>query len=147
MEGTNARFVPALPEAVSLVTIDASFISLKTLLPVVRGWLALHEGEVVALIKPQFEVERKQAARHKGVIRDRGLHRRVLLDVLAFAQQDGYIVNGLIRSPLFGPKGNAEFLAHLLREGQPGPDIEGLVSAALQEAEAPRDLTAPEAAP
>ncbi|MBL7161322.1 MAG: TlyA family RNA methyltransferase [Anaerolineales bacterium] len=125
MEETNARYVESLPEAVSFVTIDASFISLKILLPVVRGWFPLTSnaltdelgvrvlGEVVVLIKPQFEAGKKEAARGKGVIRDPEIHQRVLLDVLAFAEEKEYIVKGLARSPVLGPKGNVEFLAWL----------------------------------
>jgi 23S rRNA (cytidine1920-2'-O)/16S rRNA (cytidine1409-2'-O)-methyltransferase len=124
MEGTNARHVEKLPELVSLVTMDASFISLKILLPVVKNWLrpyALsplpHPGvgvgdeDVIALIKPQFEAGRKETARNKGVIRDPEVHKAVLMDLLTFARGRGFNVRGLIRSPLLGPKGNIEFLA------------------------------------
>jgi 23S rRNA (cytidine1920-2'-O)/16S rRNA (cytidine1409-2'-O)-methyltransferase len=121
MEETNARFVESLPEPVSLVTIDASFISLKILLPVVRGWippsplapLPKREGNIIALIKPQFEAGRKESAKGEGVIRDPYAHRRVLEEVLTFAQDNGFVVRGLIRSPVVGPKGNVEFLAWL----------------------------------
>ena len=126
MEVTNARHVERLPEAVSLVTMDASFISLKILLPVVKGWFApdsiieSHEkngkkpaGDVVALVKPQFEAGRKETAHGRGVIRDPQIHEAVLLDVLTFSQGLGYSLRGLIRSPLLGPKGNTEFLAWL----------------------------------
>ena len=127
MERTNARFVQKLPEPVSLVTVDASFISLKILLPVVRGWYGPPAGaDLVALVKPQFEAGRQQAARGEGVIRDAAIHRQVLLDVLTFAAAQGLGVRGLIRSPLLGPKGNAEFLAWLA-PGQASPDIPGLV--------------------
>lgn len=127
MEQTNARFVQALPEPVALVTVDASFISLKLLLPVARNWLAASpasglrtedgresDGQVVALIKPQFEAGRQDVARGDGVIRDPVVHRQVLLDVLSFAESQGFGVRGLIRSPLLGPKGNVEFLAWLI---------------------------------
>jgi 23S rRNA (cytidine1920-2'-O)/16S rRNA (cytidine1409-2'-O)-methyltransferase len=123
MEETNARFVERLPEEVQLVTIDASFISLKILLPVVKGWFgpqsaqsgrtAFLSGDVVALIKPQFEAGKAEAARGDGVIRDPEIHRQVLYSVLDFACQQGYRLDGLIRSPLQGPKGNVEFLAWL----------------------------------
>jgi 23S rRNA (cytidine1920-2'-O)/16S rRNA (cytidine1409-2'-O)-methyltransferase len=117
MEETNARYVESLPEAVSLVTVDASFISLKILLPVIKKWLALEEKKeersVIALIKPQFEAGKKDVARGDGVIRDPQIHRQVLLDVLGFAQQEGLNIRGLIKSPLLGPKGNAEFLVWL----------------------------------
>lgn len=117
MEGTNARFLDHLPETVDLVVIDASFISLKMLLPVVKNWFGPLGGTVVALIKPQFEAGRQAVARGKGVVRDPQLHRQVLGEVLSFAQQAGFQVNGLIRSPLLGPKGNAEFLVYLTYPG------------------------------
>ena len=131
MERTNARHVERLPEPVSLVTIDASFISLKILLPVVKGWGMGGRGEVIALIKPQFEAGRAAVARGEGVIRDPAIHRQVLQDMLAFAQLTGYGVRGLIRSPLLGPKGNAEFLTWLIWPGMPGADVEAMIVAAI----------------
>jgi len=68
---------------------------------------------VLALIKPQFEAGRKESAKHKGVIRDPAVHKAILLDVLAFAQAQGFALRGLLRSPVLGPKGNVEFLAWL----------------------------------
>ena len=143
MEETNARFVEKLPEPVSLVTIDASFISLKILLPVVKGWFLLPsgsphfeemggetEGGVIALVKPQFEAGRKETARNKGVIRDPAVHKSVLTDVLSFAQGQGFAVRGLARSPVLGPKGNVEFLAWL-RMGKPGLEIGNLIEAQM----------------
>ena len=127
MEETNARYVESLPEPVSLVTVDASFISLRILLPVVKRWLfplsasVLDENKeekvVLALIKPQFEAGKKDVARGDGVIRDPEIHRQVLQDVLGFAQQNGFQIRGLIKSPLLGPKGNAEFLVWLGEQG------------------------------
>lgn len=118
MEETNARYVESLPEPISLVTIDASFISLKILLPVIRKWLPIEEepgvkADIVALIKPQFEAGKKDVARGDGVIRDPGIHKQVLFDVLGFAQAQGFGAWGLIKSPLVGPKGNTEFLTWL----------------------------------
>jgi 23S rRNA (cytidine1920-2'-O)/16S rRNA (cytidine1409-2'-O)-methyltransferase len=125
MEETNARYVESLPEPVSLATIDASFISLKILLPMVKGWFPSPlppsplgggdggKGDVIALIKPQFEAGRKESAKHKGVIRDPAVHKAILMDVLSFAQGQGFGVRGLLRSPVLGPKGNVEFLAWL----------------------------------
>ncbi len=112
MEETNARHVESLPEVVSLITVDASFISLKILLPVAKNWLS-ETGQLLCLIKPQFEAGKKDVARGDGVIRDPEIHRQVLLDVLSFARQTGFGLRGLIRSPLLGPKGNTEFLAWL----------------------------------
>ncbi len=140
MEETNARHLASLPEPVSFVSIDASFISLKILLPVVMGWLPSPlpqpplshrerggeggevRGEVVVLIKPQFEAGRREAARGKGVIRDVEVHRRVLADILTFAEEQGLSVSGLIQSPIAGPKGNIEFLAWLTQPAAPGID-------------------------
>ncbi len=130
LEATNARHVERLPEPVSLVTLDVSFISLKALLPVVRSWLALPAEGVVALIKPQFEAGRREAARGRGVIRDPEIHRRVLLEVLDFAHREGLGARGLIRSPLLGPKGNAEFLAWL-RPGEAEDDVTEMIEAVL----------------
>ena len=136
MEKTNARFVEALPEPVSLVTVDASFISLKILLPVIKGWYGIlppgppvEAAELVALIKPQFEAGRQDVSRGDGVIRDVFIHQQVLLDVLAFAEVQGFGVRDLVRSPLLGPKGNAEFLAWLVVGGI-SQDIRGLVEQA-----------------
>ena len=111
MENTNARYVEHLPERVRLVTIDASFISLKILLPVAQGWLEAN-GEIVALIKPQFEAGRDRVGK-KGVVRDLQVHREVLTDVLSFATAIGLGPRGLVRSPLVGPAGNVEFLVRL----------------------------------
>ncbi len=160
MEGTNARYVESLPEPVSLVTVDASFISLKILLPVIKRWLTLplpfpppnaHTGslseeplyahlgevsrrdgggEVVALIKPQFEAGRQEVSRGDGVIHDPFIHRQVLLSVLTFAQNNGFGARGLIRSPLLGPKGNVEFLAWL-EAGREPSDVSALVEKAM----------------
>ena len=125
MEQTNARYVESLPEPIDFVTVDASFISLKILLTVIKNWYTpppqvpphfqgKWEGKGgVALIKPQFEAGRKQVSRGDGVIRDAEIHRQVLLDVLGFAQNQGFGVKKLIRSPILGPKGNVEFLAWL----------------------------------
>lgn len=129
MEQTNARYVERLPEEVQFVSIDASFISLKTLLPVVKNWLAT-PAEVVSLVKPQFEAGKKEVSKGDGVIRDPEIHQQVLLNILTFAQTQGFGVQGLIRSPLLGPKGNVEFLAWL---GFPGLvcDVEGMIAAAM----------------
>jgi 23S rRNA (cytidine1920-2'-O)/16S rRNA (cytidine1409-2'-O)-methyltransferase len=121
MEETNARYVESLPEQVSLVTVDASFISLKVLLPVIKHWISPSplaplpqgEGNLICLIKPQFEAGKKDVSRGDGVIRNPEIHKQVLLDVLSFAQQEGFSIRGLIKSPLLGPKGNAEFLVWL----------------------------------
>ncbi len=140
MEQTNARFVEQLPEPISLVTIDASFISLRLLLPVVRHWLPAADADIradiVALIKPQFEAGRGAVARGKGVIRDVALHQQILLEMLEFSASQELQPQGLLRSPLLGPKGNIEFLAWLKPGGvtRPGADVAALVQNALQRA-------------
>jgi 23S rRNA (cytidine1920-2'-O)/16S rRNA (cytidine1409-2'-O)-methyltransferase len=154
MEETNARYVESLPESVSLVTVDASFISLKLLLPVIKRWrfppfdptFVRQEGSssfagegkwkeeregIIALIKPQFEAGKKDVARGDGVIRDPEIHKQVLLDVLGFSQQEGFQVRGLIKSPLLGPKGNAEFLVWLGETVEGNVEIDELVNKAL----------------
>ena len=141
LEGTNARYVERLPEAVAVITIDVSFISLKVLLPVIKSWFFTDgndnsslRGAVIPLIKPQFEAGRQQVGRGKGVIRDLAIHRQVLLDVLGFANRQGYAVHGLIRSPLVGPKGNVEFLTWLEYPGEQTGSLEGWVDSVLSEA-------------
>ncbi|SRR6266487_644087 len=139
MEETNARFVESLPEQVSLVTVDASFISLKILLPVVKKWISPSplaplpkgEGNIIALIKPQFEAGKKDVSRGDGVIRNPEIHKQVLLDILSFAQKEGFQIRGLIKSPLLGPKGNAEFLVWLGKKATE-VDINALVSTVLE---------------
>lgn len=113
LERTNARFIQHFPEPIQLATIDASFISLRILLPVVKGWFDKEGGRVIALIKPQFEAGRKDAARGEGVIRDPAIHQKVIEEIVAFSQLEGYGIEGLARSPLVGPKGNVEFLINL----------------------------------
>jgi 23S rRNA (cytidine1920-2'-O)/16S rRNA (cytidine1409-2'-O)-methyltransferase len=129
MEETNARFIDKLPEPVELATIDASFISVKILLPVVKRWL-VQSGEVIALIKPQFEAGRREVAKGDGVIRDSHIHQRILVDILECAQAGGYSVNGLLRSPLLGPKGNVEFLTWL-SVGEDNADLKAMVGQVL----------------
>jgi len=132
LERTNARYLERLAETVSLVTIDASFISLRLLLPVVRGWL-VPEGSVLALIKPQFEAGKREVGKG-GVVRNVAVHRRVLEEVLASAAACGFTPRGLIRSPLLGPAGNTEFLAWLtIGAGLPEETPAGLIDAVLTE--------------
>lgn len=117
MERTNARFVEKLPEPVRLVTIDASFISLEILLPAVKDWFGETGGDVVALIKPQFEAGQKEVNKGEGVISDPQVHAQVIAKIRAAAAGLGYAEQGLITSPLKGPKGNTEFLIWLKRDG------------------------------
>ena len=113
MEHTNARQLKSLAEPVDFVTIDVSFISLDYILPVVLNWFGGKPGEVVALVKPQFEAGREIVKHTNGVIRDSAVHAQVLEQVMTLAHKLGYDLAGLIRSPLTGSDGNTEFLLAL----------------------------------
>jgi 23S rRNA (cytidine1920-2'-O)/16S rRNA (cytidine1409-2'-O)-methyltransferase len=117
LERTNARtLTPAsLPEPVSLITFDVSFISLRLVLGPAASCLGPGRADLVALVKPQFEAGRGQVER--GVVRDRAVHLDVLRRVAATAAELGLGTRGVIASPIRGPEGNREFLAHL----GPGP--------------------------
>ncbi len=101
----------ALPEPVSLAVIDVSFISLTRVLAGVKGALT-GEGDIVALVKPQFEAAPADAPR--GVVRDAAVQRAAIERVTAYARGIGLRLLGEIESPLLGPKGNREFLIHLV---------------------------------
>jgi len=117
MERTNARGITAttVPEPVSLVTFDVSFISLGLVLGPAATTLAPGPVDMVALVKPQFEAGRDKVVR--GVVRDRDVHLHVLRDVAAMARELGIGTRNVIASPILGPEGNREFLAHM----GPGP--------------------------
>ena len=117
-EQVNVRYLEQLEELVHLVVIDVSFISLRLILPVVRRWL-LPEGQVIALVKPQFEAGREQVGKG-GVVRDKAVHHQVLVDFLGWAGSTGWTVRGLANSPILGQSGNREFFAWLV----PGEAIE-----------------------
>ena len=131
MEQMNARFLEFLPEKIALATIDASFISIKLLLPVTKNWLT-ENAQLICLIKPQFEAGKKDVSRGDGVIRDPQIHRQVLLDVLGYAKSEGLGLRGLVRSSLLGPKGNTEFLLWLDLNPE-GNSAEQLVTEVMQE--------------
>ncbi|MRR58157.1 MAG: TlyA family RNA methyltransferase [Deltaproteobacteria bacterium] len=118
LERTNIRFLePAsLSEVPELAVIDASFISLDKVLPnTIR--LISREGEIVALIKPQFEVGRGAVGKG-GVVRDPLKHREVVEAVRSLAEELGLEVKGVTESPILGPKGNREFLIHLKKKSE-----------------------------
>jgi 23S rRNA (cytidine1920-2'-O)/16S rRNA (cytidine1409-2'-O)-methyltransferase len=122
MERVNARaLVPDhLPEGArspDIVTIDVSFISLRAILPVVPALLA-PEGDVVALVKPQFEAGRTEVGKG-GLVKNPAVHRRVLDEVRTAAAACGLPAVGEIESPITGADGNREFLLHLRSEGSP----------------------------
>jgi len=119
LEKTNIRHLAPerLPEVPDLAVIDASFISLAKVLPNTLRLLA-PTAELVALVKPQFEVGKGQVGKG-GVVRDPEQHRRVLTEVQALATELGLTVRGVTESPLLGPKGNKEFLIHLGKTAGP----------------------------
>ena len=143
MERTNARYLESLPQAVDVVTLDASFISLRLLLPVAAGWLRGGaaeggaargapgaRGDLIALIKPQFEAGRGKVGKG-GIVKDPAVHRQVLEDLLGWAQAEGLTPAGLMRSPLRGAAGNVEFLAWLRPGTPPALDLAAAIGAAL----------------
>lgn len=127
MERVNARYLESLPEPVTFVTIDVSFISLRLILPAVAKWLE-PAADVVTLIKPQFEAGPEQV-RRGGIVRDAAVRRQVLEDVLGWSQANGWQVAGLIPSPIQGGDGNVEYLAWLRRgEGERTAELERMIS-------------------
>ena len=111
MEETNARNITAeiIPDAPDVIVCDASFISLKKVLPASLA-LAKPGATLFSLIKPQFEVGKAEVSRGKGVIRDSALHKAVCEDIAEWVTGLKWRVIGIIESPITGPKGNKEFL-------------------------------------
>lgn len=113
MEHTNIRYLTALPEPMQCATIDASFISLRLVLPAIVPLLA-PGAWVVALVKPQFEAGKAEADRGAGIISDPAVHSRVLQELQEWiAEHTPFHVQGLTDSPIYGRDGNREFLLHL----------------------------------
>jgi 23S rRNA (cytidine1920-2'-O)/16S rRNA (cytidine1409-2'-O)-methyltransferase len=118
LERTNVRHLEReqIPEPVDLATIDTSFISLTKVIPRVLEFLS-ENGRLLALIKPQFEVGRGLVGKG-GVVRQPELHQRVVSELERFCRDQGLAVEGLVESPLLGPKGNREFF---ILAGKPRP--------------------------
>ena len=113
MEKTNIRYVVSedLGEPIDFSSIDVSFISLTKVLEPIRNYLK-EDGEIVALIKPQFEAGREKVGK-KGVVREKSTHIEVIETVTSYAVSIGFYVNALEFSPIRGPEGNIEYLVHL----------------------------------
>ena len=130
MERTNVRFVTPeqLGEPLDLSVVDVSFISLKIVLPVIKTFLK-PEGQVLCLIKPQFEAGKEKVGK-KGVVREPAIHKEVLDNFVMLAHTLGFRILGLTFSPVKGPEGNIEFLGHLTLADLPGitPDTQQVVS-------------------
>ena len=121
MERTNIRYVTheQVPDEIQLAVIDVSFISLRIVLPAVKALLA-PDGEIVCLIKPQFEAGKEKVGK-KGVVRDISVHKEVLRDFVANAEALGFGVKGITFSPIKGPEGNIEYLGWLQQDGVSNP--------------------------
>lgn len=137
MEKTNIRYVTPedIGEPVDFSSIDVSFISLRKVLSPIRDYLT-EEGEIVALIKPQFEAGREKVGK-KGVVREKSTHLEVIRGVTEYALSIGFDVLELEFSPIRGPEGNIEYLVHLKKCGGPGQmkdqvEIEKTVDAAFE---------------
>lgn len=113
MEGVNARYLTPdqISACPSLAVMDVSFISIEQILPALVGCLR-KDGEIISLIKPQFEVGRGHVGKG-GIVRDRTLHREVLTRIVQFVRTAGWSVFGLCRSPISGADGNREFFVHI----------------------------------
>lgn len=126
MERTNIRYVKPgdIDMIADFASIDVSFISLGKVLPAVKDLLNQETGEVLCLIKPQFEAGRDKVGKH-GVVRDIAVHRQVVRDVIVFSIGIGFRLKGLTFSPIKGPEGNIEYLCYMsLQEGiQELPEI------------------------
>ncbi|MBI2763495.1 MAG: TlyA family RNA methyltransferase [Chloroflexi bacterium] len=128
MERTNARAISSatLPEAVTLATIDVSFISLRLVLGPVASAFGRAGGSIVALVKPQFEAGRGQVP--GGVVRDPTVHRATVERIVAAAGDLGLVALDAIASPILGPEGNREFLLHLRVPDQDASDVDSEVA-------------------
>ena len=135
MERTNVRYVTPeqLGEPLDLSVIDVSFISLNIVLPVIKTFLKPNSGQVLCLIKPQFEAGKEKVGK-KGVVREPETHKEVLDDFVALAKELEFTILGLTFSPVKGPEGNIEFLGHLTLDERTGiePDTMKIVEEAHQ---------------
>jgi len=111
MERTNIRYIEPIPDELDFASVDVSFISLYHILPVAKNLLK-ENGEMVCLIKPQFEAGRGQVGKG-GVVRDKEVHKEVINKVLGMARENGFGLLGLTYSPIKGPKGNIEYLMYI----------------------------------
>lgn len=131
LERVNARYLTSLPEPVHLIVSDVSFIALRVIYATAVHWLA-PGGDVVSLIKPQFEADRR-AVEAGGVVRDPAVHRQVLEAVTEEFAALGLGLRGLLVSPLRGPAGNVEFLGWW-RQGEPGEERAGWIEQVMEAA-------------
>ena len=123
MERTNIRYIDIdlITDEIDFISIDVAFISLKLVLPVAFNLLK-QTGELVALIKPQFEAGKEEVGK-KGVVRDISIHRKVINEILQFSLETGFSVLNLEYSPIKGPEGNIEFLLYLKKDSNVATNI------------------------
>ena len=126
MEKTNIRYVTReqVPEPIQFASADVSFISLTKILIPARNLLKAG-GQMVCLIKPQFEAGREKVGKN-GVVREPKVHREVIEKIVDFADSIGFAVRGLDYSPIKGPEGNIEYLLLLCKEKEPPEEIREL---------------------
>lgn len=140
LERTNARYLTheQIPEELDLASVDVSFISLRLILPALRGVLG-PGGQVVCLVKPQFEAGKEKVGK-KGVVRDPKVHLEVLEHFLVHADEADFTVKDMTFSPIRGPEGNIEYLGHLTVGRGPAytGDLAALVEASHAELEGGR---------
>ncbi len=134
MEKTNIRYVTPqdIGEALDFASVDVSFISLTKVLGPARELLRDH-GQMVCLIKPQFEAGREKVGK-KGVVRDKSVHEEVIVKIITFAMENGFSIHNLEYSPIKGPEGNIEYLVYIEKDDNPkkeeSVDIHEVVEAA-----------------
>lgn len=129
MERTNIRAVTReqIADVLDFISIDVSFISLRLVLPVAAGLLT-DSGELICLVKPQFEAGREKVGK-KGVVRERKTHIEVLENAAGYARDSGFSVCGVDFSPVKGPEGNIEYLLYLKKQGEDTVTAEQLTEA------------------
>lgn len=126
MERTNIRYIDydKISDDIDFISIDVAFISLRLVLPVAFNLLK-DEGELVALIKPQFEAGKEEVGK-KGVVRDSKIHKKVIGEIIEFSLETGFSVCALDYSPIKGPEGNIEFLLKLSKSKDCANNLEPL---------------------
>ena len=136
MEKTNIRYVTPdqIADKIDFSSIDVSFISLTKVLKPVKDLLT-DKGEIVCLVKPQFEAGREKVGK-KGVVRDIKVHKEVINMVIDYAREIGFTICNLDYSPIKGPEGNIEYLLHLSKDAEHGTteiDVDKVVEASHEE--------------
>ena len=134
MERTNIRYtnLEDLGEQVDIITVDVAFISTRLIYPVLSRLLK-DDGEIVCLIKPQFEAGKEKVGK-KGVVKDPEVHREVLLQCIRVASEVGLNCVGISYSPIKGPQGNIEYFIHLKKQLEPLEHTADTVAEVVQKA-------------